>query len=303
MDKVQALTIALPYIHEAFKEEAAIVVVDKETAVIKSYLPGRDLDVGYRVGEKMNPNDRNLVMALRGERPDVIVPREVYGIEFNGFCLPIKEGTKVIGAIGFGVPIENKLRIEKYMGSMNDIINHLHDKVHIIASHSEELAATTHEINTQATQVQEDAQRSNGITDLIKSISRQTNLLGLNASIEAARAGQHGAGFNIVAQEVRKLSTETSTATENIEQALKNINVNSKQADAVAMNPPAVFNQGKAKFSYITQTGIKPPTLSVFVNDPHYIHFSYERYLVNQIRANFGLEGTPVRIICREKEE
>ena len=226
MDKVQALTVALPYIHEAFKGEAAIVVVDKETAVIQSYLPGRDLDVGYRVGEKMNSNDRNLVVALRGERPNVIVPREVYGIEFNGFCIPIKEGTKVIGAIGFGVPIENKLRIEQYMGSMNDMINHLHDKVHIIASHSEQLAATTHEINTQATQVREDAERSNSITDLIKSISRQTNLLGLNASIEAARAGQHGAGFNIVAQEVRKLSTETANATENIEQALKNINVN-----------------------------------------------------------------------------
>ena len=74
--------------------------------------------------------------------------------------------------------------------------------------------------------MKEDAERSNSITDLIKSISRQTNLLGLNASIEAARAGQHGAGFNIVAQEVRKLSTETSNATENIEQALKNINVN-----------------------------------------------------------------------------
>ena len=226
MDKVQALAISLPYIHEAFKEEAMMVVVDKETETVQAYLPGKELNVGYRPGQKMNADDQNIVLALRGEKPNVIVSKEVYGIDFNAFAFPIKEGAKVIGAIGFGVPVENKLRIEKYMGSMNDIINHLHDKVHIIASHSEELAATTHEINTQAAQVQEDAERSNSITDLIKSISRQTNLLGLNASIEAARAGQHGAGFNIVAQEVRKLSTETSNATENIEQALKNINVN-----------------------------------------------------------------------------
>ena len=226
IDKVQALAISLPYIHEAFKKEATMVVVDKETETVQAYLPGKALNVGYQFGQKINTDDQNIVLGLRGEKPNVIIPKEVYGIEFNAFAFPIKEGTKVIGAIGFGVPIENKLRIEKYMGSMNDIINHLHDKVHIIASHSEQLAATTHEINTQVAQVREDAQRSNGITDLIKNISRQTNLLGLNASIEAARAGQHGAGFNIVAQEVRKLSTETSNATENIEQALKNINVN-----------------------------------------------------------------------------
>ena len=226
MDKVQALAISLPYIHEAFKEEATIVVVDKETETVQAFLPGKELNVGYRPGQKMNADDQNIVLALRGEKPNVIVSKEVYGIDFNAFAFPIKEGAKVIGAIGFGVPVENQLRIEKYMGSMNDIINHLHDKVHIIASHSEQLAATTHEINTQAAQVREDAERSNGITDLIKNISRQTNLLGLNASIEAARAGQYGAGFNIVAQEVRKLSTETSNATENIEQALKNININ-----------------------------------------------------------------------------
>ena len=59
-----------------------------------------------------------------------------------------------------------------------------------------------------------------------KNISRQTNLLGLNASIEAARAGQHGAGFHIVAQEVRKLSTETTTATDNIETSLRSIKHN-----------------------------------------------------------------------------
>lgn len=78
--------------------------------------------------------------------------------------------------------------------------------------------------------------------------------------------------------------------------------INDVLADAVAMNPPAVFNQGKAKFSYITQTGIKPPTLSVFVNDPHYIHFSYERYLQNQFRAAFDLTGSPLKFQFRKKE-
>ena len=54
MNKVQALVISLPYIHEAFKEEAMMVVVDKETETVQVYLPGKELNVGYRPGQKMN---------------------------------------------------------------------------------------------------------------------------------------------------------------------------------------------------------------------------------------------------------
>lgn len=225
MELVEALAKALPFIHEAMKGEATMVVVDKSKQVL-GYLPGRQLNVGYRVGQQMSDDDENLNKALRGIKSDTMVPKAVYGIEFNAYAFPINENGKIVGAIGFGSPTENKVKLDEYMGSMNSMINNLHDKVHIIAAHSQELAATTHDINAQANQVREDASRTNGITDLIKNISNQTNLLGLNASIEAARAGEHGKGFNIVAQEVRKLSMQTSNATENIEQSLRSINVN-----------------------------------------------------------------------------
>ncbi len=79
--------------------------------------------------------------------------------------------------------------------------------------------------------------------------------------------------------------------------------VNNTLQDAVAMNPPAIFNQGKAKFNYATQTGIKPPTLQIFVNEPNYIHFSYERYLQNQFRNTFDLTGTPLKLQFRKKDD
>ncbi len=57
----------------------------------------------------------------------------------------------------------------------------------------------------------------------------------------------------------------------------------------------------KLKIFYGTQASTKPPTFVIFVNSKDLFHFSYERYLVNQIRKEFGLEGTPIRIIVREK--
>ena len=84
-------------------------------------------------------------------------------------------------------------------------------------------------IYKQTNTTNESALRIQEVTQMITGIAEETNLLSLNAAIEAARAGQHGAGFNIVAQEVRKLSFETSTATENIEKSLHNINTNLTQ--------------------------------------------------------------------------
>jgi len=226
MKIIEALALSVPYIHLALKEEAIVAVVEKESETVVKYLAGKRVDSGYLDGQKVNANDQNVFIAFSGKNADVVIPEDIYGVAINAFSFPIRENGKVVGALAFGLPIDNELKLEDYMSTMDSIVNNLQDKVHTIASHSEELAATSEEINKQAQHALEDSEKTNEVTDLIKSISRQTNLLGLNASIEAARAGQHGAGFNIVAQEVRKLSFETSNATENIETSLRNINRN-----------------------------------------------------------------------------
>ena len=73
--------------------------------------------------------------------------------------------------------------------------------------------------------------------------------------------------------------------------------------EAIAIVQPPTDKGKRLKIYYGTQASTKPPTFVIFVNDKELFHFSYERYLVNQIRKEFGLEGTPVRIIVREKNE
>ncbi|AEY66704.1 ribosome biogenesis GTPase Der [Clostridium sp. BNL1100] len=73
--------------------------------------------------------------------------------------------------------------------------------------------------------------------------------------------------------------------------------------EAVAMVQPPSDKGKRLKIYYMTQAGIKPPSFVVFVNDLELFHYSYERYLENQLRKNFGFEGTPIRFIHRQREK
>lgn len=74
-------------------------------------------------------------------------------------------------------------------------------------------------------------------------------------------------------------------------------------AEAVAMKQPPSDKGKRLKLYYMTQVSVKPPTFVVFINDRQLMHFSYTRYIENQIRNTFGFRGTPIHIIARERKE
>lgn len=73
--------------------------------------------------------------------------------------------------------------------------------------------------------------------------------------------------------------------------------------EAVAMKQPPSDKGKRLKLYYMTQVSVKPPTFVVFINDRQLMHFSYTRYIENQIRNTFGFRGTPIHIIARERKE
>ena len=98
--------------------------------------------------------------------------------------------------------------------------------------------------------------------------------------------------FNMINNVAEQNAMRVSTAT-----------LNQVINEAIAIVQPPTDKGKRLKILYGTQVSTKPPTFVIFVNNKELFHFSYERYLVNQIRKEFGLEGTLVRIIAREKGE
>ena len=79
--------------------------------------------------------------------------------------------------------------------------------------------------------------------------------------------------------------------------------LNDVLSDATTRVQPPTDKGKRLKIYYMTQTGIKPPTFVLFVNNAELFHFSYQRYIENKLRETFGFEGTPIRLVIREKGE
>ncbi len=102
-------------------------------------------------------------------------------------------------------------------------------------------------------------------------------------------------------QRIHTIFPAINLAYENYHKQVQTSIINDLIQDAVAMNPVPIFNHGKAQFNYITQVAIKPPTFALFVNNPDFVHFSYLRYLNNQVRNAIDFTGTPIKILLRKK--
>ena len=104
-------------------------------------------------------------------------------------------------------------------------------------------------------------------------------------------------------QRVDKLFNMINNVAEQNAMRISTAMLNQVINEAIAIVQPPTDKGKRLKILYGTQVSTKPPTFVIFVNNKELFHFSYERYLVNQIRKEFGLEGTPVRMIAREKRE
>lgn len=147
--------------------------------------------------------------------------------------------------------------IQKVSASIQDIIKMSFDAialnskgqdiVGLLAEKTKESGLASERVGTAINQVEESSQAINVIMNTITDIASQTNLLSLNASIEAARAGDAGKGFSVVALEIRKLAEQSAKAANEIRDIIKNVQLNSKKAvDEMNVTTLAISAQSKA---------------------------------------------------------
>jgi len=107
----------------------------------------------------------------------------------------------------------------------------------------------------------------------------------------------------LTGQRIGKLYETIDVVIENCALRVSTGVLNEIMTEAVAMQQPPSDKGKRLRLYYITQVSVKPPTFVIFVNDKELMHFSYTRYIENQIRNAFGFKGTPLKFIIRERKE
>ncbi len=164
-----------------------------------------------------------------GQRISIRGDKSLFGVPYFATSLPIiNDEHEVIGGV---VVVETIDRQE----SLRRMATELTETIHTLASSSEEISAQAQEISRVSWDVVKvvdesvtHVRQTSQVLDIVKSIANQTNLLGLNAAIEAARVGDQGRGFAVVAQEIRKLAESVNGSVKQIDQIIKSVQTGSE---------------------------------------------------------------------------
>ena len=223
VNTVESLLKHMPLFKEVIRGDASVMLFDREQVLY--FAPGKFMDLPYKAGDPLEEINRDF-KDLKGGKVKVLnrFPKEVFGIALDALFIPILEDDGEVAAVlSVSYSMENEVMLREMMDKTEEIAARLMDSVQSVAAHSQELSATSEQILENSRQAVQNSANVSQVAGFIREISDQTNLLGLNAAIEAARVGEAGAGFDVVAKEVRKLSVDTKQATTEIEQSLLDV--------------------------------------------------------------------------------
>ena len=197
-----------PYMNDVVAGDIGMTVAKDGKYIL--YIPADTLNLGTQVGSPVNSGATKQALDT-GKQAVRIIPKDksAYGVGYIACSLPFFDDGKVVGAVTTTQSIQQFDRINS---TATDL-----------AASAEELSAGIQELDGRSREFAENAKKTDEIISFIRQVAGQTNLLGLNAAIEAARVGEAGRGFGVVAEEVRKLAAASAESVKTISAALGRI--------------------------------------------------------------------------------
>jgi methyl-accepting chemotaxis protein len=237
-----ALQVA-PVLHSILmiREPHCLLICDTEKVLYSGFSEKFDLKI--RKDDLINPKwvIAEAIQQKSINTKFVDFANSTLGIAYVGYAAPVlNELSQIIGAIGWYTTTHME-EIRRELNEINHAMQEIDAASHMIAESSMTLVSEGEQLATVAQQLHERSENMAEASRLLHDISMQTQILGLNAAIESARAGEYGRGFSVVANEVRMLATAAKTSTKEIDsqisfiqQSIDQVNNNASQNSSLS---------------------------------------------------------------------
>ncbi|MCY6372304.1 methyl-accepting chemotaxis protein [Clostridium ganghwense] len=192
---------------------------------------------------------------MKAKKPIIrIVPKEVFGTDIKVIGIPVIVDHKVVGSFNIAKSLERQTDILNLSKNLSNSLAQITLAINSISANVQDIVKSNSEIQSNVETTRKETENTDEILKFVGNVAQQTNLLGLNAAIESARAGEYGKGFSVVAQEIRKLSTSSKESISQINSILKTIQDSVMNIENKINNFNDIFEEQVSSIEEITSS-------------------------------------------------
>ena len=231
-ETIKAFEAIKNYIPHMYEDEVSYAITDLERYQL--YIPTKNINPNIKAGDLVAEGSASYEAIKTGKVVKRIIDKNVYGFELMATAIPIRDDSgKIVGSVSFGRSMEKYYKIFNLSKTLSESLDEVAAAIEEFSAGLQNVLSSNEIIVNDVMMANEETKNTDSILKFIRGIANQTNLLGLNASIEAARTGEAGRGFSVVAEEIRKLSNSSSESINRIgsvlhkvQKSVENINRN-----------------------------------------------------------------------------
>lgn len=212
----------MPFMQYFFEDEIAFTMSNTNEFI--KVVNSKNINMNAKPGDSLRAGGAAYECIKAKKVVSTIVPKEVFGVEIKAVGIPVKNNNEqVVGSIVLVKSLKRHYETLNISKALSDSLKTISEMSNTITFDAEKAVDSNTEILLDINEAKDSTEKTDEVLSFVKNIASKTNLLGLNAAIEASRAGEQGKGFSVVANEIRKLSNSSSESINEITDILKKI--------------------------------------------------------------------------------